>query len=75
MEFKLNDEEMLEKYKGRFSGLYAELLTCTYRIETNGDNDTQAIANRDYMIENTWYKIATEGNKIFKTKCNPYIVD
>jgi hypothetical protein len=75
IEFKLNDEEMLEKYKGRFNGLYSELLTCKYRIETKGDNDTEAIKNRDFMIENTWYKISTEENQIFKTKCNPYIAD
>jgi hypothetical protein len=72
VEFKLNDEEMLKKYVNRFDGLYAELLSCTYRIETNGDGDTTAIKNRDFMIENTWYKISTEENELFKTKCNPY---
>ena len=72
VEFKLNDEEMLEKYKNKFGGLYAELLSCTYRIETNGDHDEVAVGHRNYMIENTWYKIATEDNQLFKTKCDPY---
>ena len=71
VEFKLNDEEMMQKYRGRFADLYGELLSCTYRIETNGDNDETAIKHRDYMVENTWYKISTEENKLFKTKCEP----
>jgi hypothetical protein len=66
--YKLNNEEMVSKYKHKFSGLYSELLTCTYRIEMENKDDTVAIDHRDYMIDNTWYKINTEKNALLKLK-------
>lgn len=70
VEMKLNDEEHVEKYGNRFNNIYVELLTCIYRIEIEGPNDEVAIGHKEYMIENTWYKIATEENGLLKTKGN-----
>ena len=66
--YKLNDEDMIKKYENKFSGLYCELLTCTYRIKMSNPNDKVAIEHRDYMINNTWYKIDTEKDALLKLK-------
>lgn len=66
--FRLNDEEKVEKYSNKFTGLYVELLTCTYRIKMDNKNDAEAVEHRDYMIDNTWYKIGTDDNALLKLK-------
>lgn len=66
-EYKLNDEKMKTDFKNSFSGMYADLITCSFTIEVDkSTSQDQITARRDYVMNNTWIKGNFEENFLYK---------
>lgn len=65
--FLLNSEQMIEKYSNKFENLYCELLTCSFKVSLeNSTTEEEALKHKEDVVNNSWYKIATEDNALFK---------
>ena len=68
---KINDTELKEQYADNYKGLFTELITVTFRLESEETDVENVNAKRDYVVDNTWLKGNFEENFLFKVYPRP----